>query len=360
MPIINMIKVELKLDWQVSPVLLGEVYMRIKARPDRPCYILTHDLGDRIESLRCLGLSTPDYDDDFYQIFRSGLERRVQSFHPNAELKNLSVRGLSEKMWAEAVRRQSVAGNAVIVSSVNDVSSPSRGYILEINRIYNFRGVHIGFGPRPSNFSLNEQIQAFSRVALEHSVILLEDGAGSGKTVIYILELLKAKRLHLSTIILGFSSKKGIEAIRGVFNGEIVTIEGVFEVIDWMPDHDFIPFAPNCGRVFGVKFGSEACPIYTHDGLAFAVPYIRPFGDPNAWATIPENEVGEFSHYCLRQSLALFVRIEEMNGNKHLRIRDIMGVHSGGRIPTSIYSESFPHPNTRVTDYLKSFSHLVL
>ena len=84
MPIINMIKVELKLDWQVSPVLLGEVYMRIKARPDRPCYILTHDLGDRIESLRCLGLSTPDYDDDFYQIFRSGLERRVKSFHPNA------------------------------------------------------------------------------------------------------------------------------------------------------------------------------------------------------------------------------------------------------------------------------------
>jgi hypothetical protein len=188
-------------------------------------------------------------------------------------------------------------------------------------------------------------------------VVLAEDGTFSGKTIAYILEQFKVKNISVSTIVLGFSSKSGIETISRVFHGDIITVEGVPNLIDWMPDHDFIPFAPNCGRVFGIPLGKEARPVYTHDGAAFAIPYIQPFGNLNKWSSIPADRVNEFSLFCCQQALSLFTRIEKMSGNKHLTIRDLMGNRPSICVPICVDNDQFPPLDAQVVEYLSDACH---
>jgi len=320
--------------------------------PISNCYILTHDLGKRIESFRDLGLNTPNHDDQFYSDFKEGLEKRIRKIYPDDEIKSLYMNDLTQRIWNESIHKKSSIKNAVIVSTSHDIATPRRGHTLEINRVYDHNGKQFGFGSRPGNPCLDEQIISLAKLVGNSPVVLAEDGVFSGNTILYILDKFKKKNISVSTIVLGFSSRDGIDTVKKVFDGEIITLEGIPHLIDWMPDHDFIPFAPNCGRVLGISFGNEALPVYTYDGVAFAFPYIRPFGDLNKWGSIPEDQVNEFSHYCMQQALELFKKIEDLNGKKSLLIRDLLGTRPSIRIPVCFNSDEFPSLDTRVTEYL--------
>jgi hypothetical protein len=136
-----------------------------------------------------------------------------------------------------------------------------------------------------------------------------------------------------------------------VFDGDIIIMREVGVPYEWMPDHDFIPFAPNCGRVYGGKFGREILPYYTHDGMSYSIPYILPFGDPANWASIPQKNVVEFSEFCLRAARHMFREIENLN-KRDITVKDLIGSTPRISMPMSKGSTQLPNTNMSITDFL--------
>lgn len=319
------------------------------------CYILTHGLGKKVELFRSIGLNTPKHDDSFYADFKNKLEENIRLILPNVKIKSLHLSNLEARVWARAVRMKEALKDTIIVGTTHDECSPERGLCLEINRLYDGSGKKIGFGPRPGNPSLCEQFENLAKQVGNKSVILVEEGSATGSTVIDILERFNFRGMSVSAIILGLSTKEGILRIRQSFDGPLMVLESIPEdMTDWMPDHDFIPFIPNSGRVFGTYVGGEFYPIYTAEGVPLAFPYIRPFGNPTMWASLPKDSVDAFSVFCLTAAIQLFRLIEGLNGEVRLRVKDLMGTRPMASIPISLGGGNFPTLETEVVSYLES------
>lgn len=139
-----------------------------------------------------------------------------------------------------------------------------------------------------------------------------------------------------------------------------VTIQVVNDhdsLFEWVPDHDFLPFVPGCGKVLGVELGGEHYPHYNHEHASFSVPYVMPFGPVAQWASIPKDQVSNFSSTCLKLTQALFLELERING-KEIVISDIIHSRQRVSIPVSVDTDSsgrvhrLPSIDTRVVDFL--------
>jgi hypothetical protein len=123
-----------------------------------------------------------------------------------------------------------------------------------------------------------------------------------------------------------------------------------------VPDHDFLPFVPGCGKVLGVEMRS-LYPFYDHQHATFCVPYIAPFGPVVEWASIPEDKVNAFSTECIGLTLRVFEELERIN-KKAITIGDILRSRQRVGIPISLDAEGvvntghFPNKDARVTTFL--------
>lgn len=198
---------------------------------------------------------------------------------------------------------------------------------------------------------MDHQINAIATLADGSPVVLVEDGAFTGFTVEYLLTLLKNKGIHVAAVVIGICFPGAMDNIRKDFAGEIIVVEETKCPYEWMPDHDFIPFAPNCGRVFGGKFGDSLLPYYNHDGYSYCFPYILPFGDPVKWASLPPEVSWKFSLFCLHSSVALFEKLDELNGRK-ITMEDLNGATPRISVPMSLGSSHLPDAECPVSEFL--------
>lgn len=315
--------------------------------PNKQVYVITHDVGERIQGLRHLGLKTPDANDPFFTNWQEALRSRISRYLPNVDVVAFDMKALVNQVWAKAFDAQSGLKDSVIVSSCSDVSGPRHGHTLEINRIVDETGEIIGLGSRPGHAPLSHQVNVITKAAEDGEIIIVEDGAFTGSTISHIVKLFNkdgSDKVH--AIILGLCFPGAVEAIRSEtgFQGEITIIEEIEAPYEWMPDHDFIPFAPNCGRVFGGKFGPIHHPFYSHHGFTFSFPYIEPFGDPVKWASIPQEHSHDFSNFCMYQAQTLFRMLDEMNG-RCLTMHDFKGASPHVSLPLAIGADM---PDTEV------------
>jgi hypothetical protein len=86
-------------------------------------------------------------------------------------------------------------------------------------------------------------------------------------------------------------------------------VHPIENLLDWIPDHDLIPFIPNCGRVLGEPVSHGFMPVRTSEGFSRAYPYILPFGKIEEWASLPIEGAEELSRLCLDTSIEIFSRI---------------------------------------------------
>jgi hypothetical protein len=319
-------------------------------------YVITHDLGERIQSLRLLGLKTPNADDPFFTELHTKIKERIASILPTIDVVTYSMNELVEEVWAKAIHLQEKIQDAIVVSSCAEVANPRRGHVIEINRIANKNGETIGFGPRPGNPSLSKQVSGIALMSNGNPVVLVEDGSFTGSTFECLLNQLKQKRVNVVAIVSGICFPDALSHLSDVFDGEIVVMKKVDKPYEWMPDHDFIPFAPNCGRVYGGSFGDEMLPYYTHEGLSYCFPYILPFGDPTKWASIPKEHACSFSLLCLREALELFRMLDDMNG-RQLKVSDLMGSTPRVSVPITIGNGELPNEDVSISSFLSEVCH---
>jgi len=316
-------------------------------------YILTFDLGERIESLRYVGLKTPKADDPFFSSLHAQMKKVVSTLLPQNNVVAYNMKSLVEDIWSKAVSIKDEIKDSVVISSCAEVSTARRGHTIEINRVVNEHGDVIGFGPRPGYASLDDQFKAIAATVDGSSVILAEDGTFTGSTLLYLLKNLQERGVNVSAIVIGISFPLAINAISKKFKGEVIVVEKSLQPFEWMPDHDFLPFTPNCGRIFGGRFGNEVLPHYTHDGISYCFPYVLPFGDPVKWASIPEKNAIDFSIFCMKQTLSLYEKLESIN-HKNILVKDLLGVQPRVSAPMTKGGGQFPHVDIPITEFINS------
>jgi hypothetical protein len=325
--------------------------MNNKQHCNEQTYIITQDIGHRIAGLRALGIKTPHPGDVLYDRFHESVKARVSSALPHVTVETFDMNGLVDEVWSAAIRIKESIKDAIVVSSCSEVASARRGHIVEINRIVNQDGEVIGLGPRPGHPSLSRQIDSLAVVANGNPVVLAEDGAFTGGTLDTLLSALRSRRINVTAIVAGICFPDAVANIKERFKGEVVVVKEIHAPFEWMPDHDFFPFVPNCGRVFGSRFGDEYLPHYSHDGMSFCFPYILPFGDPVKWASIPQEHAHSFSLHCLEQSLDLFRKIDDLNGEK-VMLRDVVKATPRISIPMTKGSSTMPSTDLAVSEFL--------
>lgn len=278
-----------------------------KTVTDRHCrketYVITNDLGEHIKSLRFIGLKTPDSDDPFFSQFHEKIREAIQKALPHVDVVSFDMKKLAEDVWTRAVQMQRDIKDAIVISTCAEFATSRRGHTIEINRIVDQTGKIIGLGPRPGAVSLEKQLNSIASVVNGNPVVLVEDGIFTGSTLAFLITELQNRRVNVDAIAAGISFPKGDKLIREAVRGKLVIVKEVETPFEWMPDHDFIPFSPNCGRVFGRQLGRDVLPHYTHEGFSYCFPYIRPFGNPVKWASIPEEQARSFSNLCLREAI---------------------------------------------------------
>jgi hypothetical protein len=163
-------------------------------------------------------------------------------------------------------------------------------------------------------------------------------------------------RVEVAGVVVGICFPSAADNLRKLFNGNLMVVEKTQEPIEWMPDHDFLPFIPNCGRVFGQMFGDEGMPFYNHEGISFSFPYILPFGNPNKWASIPQQHTYNFSLFCLEQALGIFKHLDKLN-DRQLTIHDLSGSAPRVSMPMSCGDDRLPEVDMPISSFLSEVCH---
>lgn len=321
-------------------------------------YLLTEDLGEKITAFRHVGLETPSPSSQLFNEIQDELADALQAAigddHP---VKRIKMRDLSDQIIG---RIPKIWGNDVlVVSTCPEIGQPSKGDTIEINRLVDKYGQGIGLGPRPGHPSLAIQfakIAADGRAA-DRQIVIAEDGMFKGETMRYVVEGLQAAKADVAGVVTGFTFGEAPVHDIVAHGVQVEVINDFGPILDWVPDHDFLPFTPGCGKVLGARVGTRLFPFYDHRHSSFSVPYIAPFGPVESWASIPAESINKFSTRCIELTIHLFRELEKLNG-REIAIADIMPSRQRVSIPISLDVEGvhngsgLPGNQSRVVTFL--------
>ena|ERR1035437_3750143 len=301
-------------------------------------YIITQTLSEHLDAFANIGLKTPDSKlvQDIEDGIASSIGKMLNSNGHPVTITTIPIREQYHEITTAVNRIKKTLHNPVVVSTCPLLSFGGDGKLLHLSRLIDIHGNIIAIGPRPYHDLPEQQVADFANEICDRDVILVEDGAFTGSTVLYTLNLLKSKRARVKAIVFGIMFPDAEKKIREVFKGEIVYCKKPENPLDWMPSHDFLPFIPNAGRVVGHRLGNVVMPVYTNNNAALAVPYIKPYGKSDEWASLPNDQhaLNSFCVQCLHSAEAIFLNMEEKHGGE-IFISDIIGSNPVTYIPVT-------------------------
>lgn len=309
-------------------------------------YVFTMDLASKVGSLAQFGIVVPDINDPVFKEVDDELIRLISNIMPDCRVVSINMVSLAQQMVADAAEldKSSKMAKSTIVSTCSEVAHATRGATIEVNRIISPDGqsLPIGccskmLGPRPGFPSIENQVAGIA--ARKTPIVLVEDGSFSGGTIKFLVEKFTAAKVKIDAIFIGVAFPKAVETIKSVFSGELIVASGdqydPHNLVDWMPDHDFVPFVPNCGKVVGHEFLGELSPAYRADGFSMATPYLCPYLKTSTfadWTSLPKSEAVKFSRACIDLSKNLFDHLGNLNG-RQLQVADLQKGYRHVSIP---------------------------
>lgn len=159
-----------------------------------------------------------------------------------------------------------------------------------------------GLGSRRPWSTIEKQIQN-SIVGLRNrqieTIALADDVVFFGDTIFSIATVYENAGIRVPKVIAGIAIEAGVQSLAD--KGIEVEAAYIFpDVIDEICERDFMVGVPNSGRTY-IK----------NQSVRLGVPYIKPFGKPVEWASIPEDRATDFSLFCLSLAIQMWSRIEK-------------------------------------------------
>ncbi len=228
--------------------------MKLVQPTHRGTYVVTYDVASRLQSFRSKNLLVPSQDDTLFEVFHMKLFQSIQQTLPDITIDTIEMNELRRKIWEQVDSRVTDLSRQAVLSTcpeITDSNPKSEGLLLNINRLFNTDGQLIGHGPRPGFEPLEKQFDDLATKIAGRSVVLIEDGAFTGGTLRSVLQELTNRGITVTAVIIGFCCTRATFVLGHVFKGELVIVHPIENLLDWIPDHDLIPFIPNCGRVLG-------------------------------------------------------------------------------------------------------------
>jgi hypothetical protein len=180
-------------------------------------------------------------------------------------------------------------------------------FSLDVTRGVDNKLKNIGIMPRPG-INTAWQIQEIVESGVKEAV-LVDDVLFSGKVAYSIIDMLKDFNIKIPMVCTGVAIQDGITLLEYGGIGVRCSRSYGCRVIDQVCERDFYPGVPYSGRT-------------VRDAENVGVPYIKPFGKPDEWASIPFKWQRGFSELCLINTARLFKEIES-ESDKMIRIQDL-------------------------------------
>jgi hypothetical protein len=321
-------------------------------------YILTLDIPKMMQAYENLGFQI---NPAMLSDLQNRLIDQIQKSVP-CEVEFIDSAKVMKEVMKIVTSLKSLGHESVVVSPVPDITSLcSNGYCIHVNRIVNATGnflrTGLELGARPGYGLLFDQIKELKDHLKGRPVILVDDGSFSGTTMRILIDILQDEEIVIDNVVVGIMFPKAKSFISSRVEEEKIFSFKDDSFLDWLPDHDFFPFMPNCGRVVGWDFNQQSAPVYLYNGLSLCQPYILPYGRPSDWASINTDKEKEFSIFCLTETIKIFEEMEGMNKRK-IVMEDILRTYP--RVSVPIYPRfggEFPTLMKRIIDYLHCDLH---
>jgi hypothetical protein len=233
-------------------------------------YFLTRSLGEKFQRFSALGLKVPAPDAKIFVVdtINELINKLNSVLAPTANVTVRAQKDMAEDIIAKASRfklgqRSNIFQDTFSVSTCPEIANLRDGGSLYINRIIDDSGEVIGIGPRPGASSIEDQFSAICNIAEGRPIIIIEDGSFTGGTMKFILQEMNKREIKVNALVIGLVFPKAQKELSGVFDGEIIACDDADNYLDWMPDHDFFPFTPGSGRVFGLSWRGNPIPLYS-------------------------------------------------------------------------------------------------
>jgi hypothetical protein len=321
-------------------------------------FLVTLDLSEKISSLQTIGIKAPSEESGFIAGIQSELITALEeAFTGIANVVTIKMSDLAKDVLAHAYM-STATSDSLIVSTCHEFAEPVKGVTLEINRLIDHNGNTIGIGPRPGCPSLDDQLMLIKAHANGKPIVIVEDGIFTGSTARYVFELLNSAGITVSDIIVGFKFDNSSETVDYITSLG-VNVEWLKEfdnLLDWIPDHDFLPMAPNNGLVIGSKTFGFPEPYYSRGGACYSVPYVFPFAPVDRWASIPTGAEVSLARKCLALSTRLYSTLDRYNNGK-ISIGEVIKAPQPVTIPVELGSKPLQWSKTEpVSSYLNRIS----
>lgn len=192
---------------------------------------------------------------------------------------------------------------------------------IEITRTMNQDMTEIFHHQRYGSDSIDTQFDLLC-AKLPKEIVIVDDVIVTGDIIKYVVQQLQERSINVKQVFSGIAMQRGIDRLQEI--GLSVSALVVYsDFIDEICERDFYPGIPFSGR------------SVISENRQISAPYIMPFGDPVAWASIPKEHALDFSIFCLKQAICLWEEIEKLS-------QRIIKCHDIERIPIYFELDDIP------------------
>jgi hypothetical protein len=327
-------------------------------------YILTTDIPEMMEAYEDRGIQITPL--EFFEGMQVRLIKKLEECVSKGKITVIPVHQLIKELAKIISSLKNSRRETVVVSPIhNIVTHFPDSFCIQVNRIINVYGnflkTGLEIGPRPGYGLLNDQVGELKEYLKGRPVILVDDGSFTGTTMRILIDSIEEEGIEIDHVVVGFMFPNAKSYImQRIENGKKIHCWQEGNYLDWLPDHDFFPFIPNCGRVLGWDYNEQAYPGYLSNGLSLCKPYILPYcekGKVNEWANIDKEKENEFSKFCITEAITMFEEMEKINKRK-LSLNDLLDTYPRVNVPIRrkdiIARPGLPQAADRIIDLLHS------
>ena len=306
-----------------------------KSKLYQKAFLLSWDVPELTQSF-CYQKMWESPNDNFYLSIEESITSELSACFPQGCL-TMSASFLKKEIDKQINSKRSQKPHAVFVSMDRYYGASADFFIDQTRVIDSIDGTPMA-GNRPNTKNLAQQIKSLAPYLANQLVYLVDVGTFEGSSALTLANSLKENLgIKIFGTIFGISTNIAENIIKSN-NLDYSTSISLIDPIDWIESRDFIPFTPLSGRVVG----NNGLPFQQQE-LSFSIPYLLPDGNPEKWASIPNEQALSLSKVGWFSSLKLWKEISSLN-QINPTLKDIIAVSP--RVSFPGWPEEKPNLNT--------------